>query len=375
MVAHLTVGVSLLLTGCDRLPLKFNLLAKTPEDFKETDNTARIAPQQVRSRHEGKPKLSVKSKPTADNPLLGAALRLDPIRAAEHPLYRQFLLPQIILSLGSDSPVAITANFGKVAEDVRVLVPAGQFHVGLLPLFSMGWLSEMRVGGAVNVDMSIEGRWSRLRADDLFLKVNFAVVPPSLFPKKHLNPLSISMIETKARGLPDAPTTRTGDYLSWTESIFYELLPYTQKKRRANPTASGWVTLRSVENIVEAKDPTPLEMAILWGSLALRDGVPAWLTFVGDDVYLFVGGLPPDEKSFVLSPTIFLEAGGAGDFSKVLESSRNQYVDSILRGTDPDFIDTRDRFLFRDYPEKKERKIQAPDAPEEEAEQKNPFVP
>lgn len=346
-----------LLAGCGGWVPEFNLLAKTPDDFQETPGTSRIAPVKKDPQEKrGKPEISLERRPTPENPLLGAVARLDHEKVTGRREYKEFLLPSIILSSISDHPVAVTATFGPAGDDIRVIVPSGDFHVGLLPKFSMSWLAGMSFGGAVNADMVVEGRWSRLRSDDLSLKINYVVTPPFTFPQKHLNPLVISLLDTQVGNLPEIGVIKKGDYLSWAELAYYELLPFSQGQQENKTSIGGWVSLRSVSKILSGKNPSSLEMTILWASMALRDNVPAWLAFVEDDVFLFLGGLPPDKKAFVLAPEIFIKIGRTGDFSKFLELSREAYIESILKGHVARFVDVKDRLFFFDLPEEKSEK-------------------
>lgn len=363
-----------LLSGCDSgWGPSLNVIAKVPSDFQETPGTSRIAPlKEIEHKENNTPRISVYRAPKANDPLLGAVLRLDQSKAVGREEYRDFLLPQIILSSFSEHPVALTAKFGGVAEDVRVIVPAGDFYVGLLPVFSMVWLGGITSGGEVNVDMSVEGRWSRLRADDSFLKVNFTVTPPLMFPEKNLNPLVISAIDTEAGGLPERPVIKEGDFWSWAEIMFYELIFLTQKTPKDDAVGKGLISLRSVEKVIENKDPSSTEMTLVWASLALRDNVPSWIAFIKNDTYLFLGALPPDKNAFVLSPKLFIKNGGVTNFSEFLKNSRSAYVDSVLKGEDASFLDTRDRFLFSDLRKPEAKKVQGGEKTKS-TDFKNPF--
>lgn len=348
-----------MLSGCGWWVPEFNLLAKIPDDFQETTGTSRIAPAKRDPQERlGKPEISLERRPTPENPLLGAVARLDHEKVTGRREYREFLLPNIILSSASDHPVAVTATLGPAGDAIQVIVPSGDFHVGLLPKFSMSWLAGMSSGGAVNADMVVEGRWSRLRSDDLSLKINYVVTPPFTFPQKHLNPLVISLLDTQARNLPEIGVIEKLDYLSWAELAYYELLPFSQGQQKNKPAVGGWISLRSVSKILSGKDPSSLELTMLWASMALRDNVPAWLAFVEDDVFLFLGGLPPDKKAFVLAPEIFIKTGTTGNFSKFLELSREAYIESILKGHAASFVDVKDRLFFFDLPEEKSEKDQ-----------------
>lgn len=374
-VISILLSFSFFLTGCDARIFKTNLMAKLPDEFQETDGTARILTREAGGEVKDEASLSIHSAPSPSKPLLGAATRLDPAKAIGLPKYKDFLLPQIIISSAGEVPIAVTAKFGGVAEEIRVVVPSGSYYVGLLPNFSMKWLGDNVTGGSVSVDMSVEGRWSRLRADDLFLKTNFTVTPPYLLPESKINPLIVSLVDTRAGKLPSTARVKEGDHVGWAEAMFYELLPLSQGKGvKESESHGGWISLRTVEKAIQDKNPTSLEMAAIWASLALRDSVPAWITFVGNEIFLFIGALPPDSNAFVISPQIFVKNGKGGGFFPFLEDSREAYVDSILNGKVADFLDVRDRLLFRDLPAKKSGGGGSPQPDTKNEEKINPFL-
>ena len=360
------------LTGCGWFPEGSSILKGIPRDFEETAGTARILSQEGVLSEIRKPSLSVFQKPDFTNPLLGAVLRIDRERALQREEYRAFLLPQIILSSQGRHPIALTAKFGGVADEIRYLIPDGAFHVGLIPRFSKEWLSGLKSGGAISVDMTVDGVWSRLRVDDLFLKFNFAVTPPTLFPDKSLNPLVVSMLDEKETLLPPIGNGRINDVFRWAELLYYETIPLVGGGKSGERNTTGWVSVRPVSDVIDSKDPTPLELAILWGSCALRDGIQSWLTFIDGEIFVFFGGRPPAKEGFVLSPAIFVNKSRELDFLRFAEVSRNAYADLILKGKTPAFVNIEDRRLFFDLAKQKTESKQ--EQGEKDGSLKNPFL-
>lgn len=360
-----------LFTGCDFQGAAGRMIEEIPKDFKETAGDSKIAQQKTAVASLENPSLKISQIPGLSSPLCGAILRLDRNAAEGREEYREFLLPSIIIDSRNPHPSALTVQFGEAAGEVRTLVPAGGFHVGILPTFRPRWLATDWQGGARAVDIKVLSAWSRLRSDDLLTSGKVHVSSVYHFPAKHINPLVVSALDPNSKNLPEVAGPTGGRADVWAEAIFFETRLKGKGETGLSDNPEAWVFVRPPEVVSDADGATDLEAAVFVGSAALRDGIPCWLTFVGRDVFLMMGGLPPDEKSFVLSPSLLVSGAFRDSFEEFSRKSRDAYIDALTRAGTAKFLDVSDRKLFVDLPEAK--RIQA-EAGRGEAQRKpNPF--
>jgi hypothetical protein len=347
-------GIFLLaLCGCDQLPSVESVMAGIPDEFTETAGDAKITP--ISDKKEGfkdkKTSLKFSQTPGIRDPFIGAELRLKRDLVAGNPSYKDFLLPKIILESRSQYRMGVTVNMGGSAKEIRTIVPSGAFYIGILPSFDQSWVAQIGDGGAVNVDMRVEGRWSKLRTEDVICGGRFSASSPFHLPLANLNPLLASLVEPSAENLPQVGLASRGKALLWMENAYYRFsaLGFSTKEDKIQ---NGWITLRPWDEAVSSASASRLELAVFFASAAFRDGVPCWFAFGGEDIFLMMGALPPSESSYVFSTKTFLEKGDTDDFYSVLEKSRQDYVNLVTEGTKIHFLDTKERGYFYDLPKK-----------------------
>jgi hypothetical protein len=366
------ITVAVILTGCDQDFSIRRMLAGIPDDFTESGDHVRVTPANKPSaKKDGKEaSLEFFQAPTAQNPFSGAELRIKRALVEGNPAYREFLLPKIVLQSRSPYQMALQVNLGGAASEIRAIVPGGDFYIGLLPSFNMDWVGGIEDGGAVNMDIRADGRWSKLRADDVSSRGRFSASSPSHIPRKHLNPLLASALEPSSEGLPGVGLAKRGGALMWMENAHYGLSMRGWKSEKEN-MRNGWLRVRPVEKILDGNGVTATEFAVLWASMAVRDGIPCWFVFLNEEVFLMFGALPPSQESYVMSPTIFLDKGDKDDFYSLSERSRQSYVEILTKGAEPQYLSGEDRKFFYDLPARK--KVTGGKATKEEP--KNPFEP